>query len=66
VRILCIGGFNHVVRAKNRIKSMYRSRGVAVAGKSVYRSAGREPWQAQLPEACRGLGIRTIGACRWV
>ena len=50
-----------VVRTKNRIKSMYRSRGVAVAGKSVYSSAGREPWQAQLPEACRGP-VRTLYA----
>jgi hypothetical protein len=39
-----------VVRTKNRIKGMYRSRGVAVAGKSVYSSAGREPWQEQLPD----------------
>jgi len=50
-----------VVRTKNRIKSMYRSRGVAVAGKSVYSSAGREPWQEQLPEACRGP-VRTLYA----
>jgi transposase len=50
-----------VVRTKNRIKSMYRSHGVAVAGKSVYSSAGREPWQAQLPEACRGP-VRTLYA----
>jgi transposase len=43
-----------VVRTKNRIKSVYRSRGVPVAGKSVYSSAGREQWQEQLPEAYRG------------
>jgi transposase len=42
-----------VVRGKNRIKSMYRSRGVAVAGQSVYSSAGRKAWQEQLPEAYR-------------
>jgi len=43
-----------VVRTKNRIKSAYRSRGVPVAGKSAYSSAGREQWQEQLPEAYRG------------
>jgi len=42
-----------VVRAKNRIKSVYRSRGVPVAGQSLYSSAGREQWQKQLPEAYR-------------
>jgi hypothetical protein len=50
-----------VVRTKNRIRSMYRSRGVAVAGKSGYSSAGREPSQEQLPEACRGP-VRTLYA----
>jgi hypothetical protein len=50
-----------VVRTKNRIKSMYRSRGVVVAGKSVYSSTDREPWQEQLPEACRGP-VRTLYA----
>jgi len=50
-----------VVRTKNRIKSMHRSRGVAAAGKSVYSSAGREPWHAQLPAACRGP-VRTLYA----
>jgi hypothetical protein len=66
-KALCERGRTHrmvvrdVVRTKNRIKSMYRSRGVAVAGKSVYSSAGRGPWQEQLPEACRGP-VRTLYA----
>jgi hypothetical protein len=43
--------FRKLVRAKNR--RLYRSRGVAVTGQSVYSSAGRKPWQEQLPEAYR-------------
>ena len=43
------------VRVQNRIKALYRSRGVAVgeAGKAIYSSAAREPWQEKLPEASR-------------
>jgi transposase len=50
-----------VVRTKNRIKSVYRSRGVPVAGQSVYSSAGREQWQERLPEAYRAP-LRTLYA----
>lgn len=37
------------VRMQNRIKAIYRSRGVTVAGDSVYRATQREMWLAQLP-----------------
>ena len=42
-----------VVRVQNRIKSLYRSRGVLVSGKAVYSAKGREPLLPQLPEATR-------------
>jgi transposase len=50
-----------VTRTKNRIKSMYRARGVPVGGKAVYGCAGREPAIAQLPIACREP-LRTLYA----
>jgi transposase len=43
-----------VVRVQNRIKALYRSRGVAVAGKSVYAEKGREEFLEKLPDASRG------------
>jgi Transposase and inactivated derivatives len=43
-----------VVRVQNRIKALYRSRGVAVSGKSVYAEKGREEFLEKLPEASRG------------
>lgn len=42
-----------VVRVKNRIKSLYRSRGIAVPGMQVYSVAGREPLLPKLSEATR-------------
>jgi transposase len=39
-----------VVRVQNRIKSYYRSRGIAVPGKTVYSEDGRVPLLSQLPE----------------
>jgi transposase len=42
-----------VVRVQNRLKSLYRSRGVAVSGKEVYTSKGRASWRTKLPEATR-------------
>jgi transposase len=42
-----------VVRVQNRIKSLYRSRGVAVAGKTVDSVKGRESLLTRLPEATR-------------
>jgi transposase len=43
-----------VVRVQNRIKALFRSRGVAVSGKSVYSEKGREEYLEKLPEASRG------------
>jgi len=42
-----------VVRVQNRIKALYRSRGVAVAGQTVYSVHGRQEWLPKLPEASR-------------
>jgi hypothetical protein len=43
------------VRVQNRIKSLFRSRGVAVAGKGVFSTATREAWLKKLPVAARSL-----------
>jgi transposase len=43
-----------VVRVQSRIKALYRSRGVAVSGKSVYADKGREEFLQKLPDASRG------------
>jgi hypothetical protein len=40
-------------RAQNRLKALYRSRGVSTAGKSVYGTAERERWLENLPEQYR-------------
>jgi transposase len=42
------------VRVQNRIKALYRSRGVAVSGKSVYAEKDREEYLAKLSDASRG------------
>jgi transposase len=42
-----------VVRVQNRIKALYRSRGVAVAGKTVYSATGRQEWLPKLPDSAR-------------
>jgi hypothetical protein len=43
-------------RVKNRLKSVYRSRGVGYgAGRSIYGKREREGWLAKLPEASRPL-----------
>lgn len=39
------------VRVQNRIKSLFRSRGVAVGGKGVFSTAEREEWVRKLPAA---------------
>jgi len=39
-----------VVRVKNRLKSLYRSRGIATSGKDIYRSAQRQDWLKKLPQ----------------
>ena len=46
-----------VVRVQNRIKSVYRSRGVAVAGQTVYSVHGRQEWLSKLSEAPRCAAI---------
>ena len=43
------------VRVQNRIKSLFRSRGVAVAGKGVFSVAEREAWLKKLPASARSL-----------
>ena len=42
-----------VVRVQARIKSLYRSRGIPVAGLSVYGARHREEWQQRLPASAR-------------
>jgi transposase len=45
------------VRVQNRIKAVYRSRGVAVAGQTVYSVHGRQEWLPKLPEAARSAAM---------
>jgi transposase len=40
-------------RAQNRLKALYRSRGVSTAGTSVYGTSGREQWLKKLPAPYR-------------
>jgi len=42
-----------VVRVQNRIKALFRSRGVAVSGKSIYSEKGRGAFLEKLPDASR-------------
>jgi len=42
-----------VVRTQNRLKSVYRSRGIGTEGTSIYSMAQREVWLAKLPAASR-------------
>lgn len=42
-----------VARVRNRLKSLYRSRGVSTPGKRVYGAAGRAQWLAKLDPATR-------------
>jgi len=46
-----------VVRTQNRIKSLIRSRGVAVEGKTVYRADGRQEYVDKLPEGTRAAAL---------
>jgi transposase len=41
------------VRIQNRIKALFRSRGVTVAGKAMYSEAKRQELEAKLPSSCR-------------
>ncbi|MBK8694622.1 MAG: hypothetical protein IPN17_20665 [Deltaproteobacteria bacterium] len=45
-----------VVRTQNRIRAMFRSRGVPVVGKAVYGTKEREAWLAKLPTNAQGAG----------
>ena len=38
-------------RVQNRLKALYRSRGVPTPGKTVYNATGREEWLARLPKS---------------
>jgi transposase len=49
-------------RLQNRIKSLYRSRGISTAGKDVYRSSSQETWLGKLPEKVRPLA-RILETC---
>jgi transposase len=42
------------VRVQNRIKALFRSRGIAVSGKGVYSAKAREEHLEKLPDASRG------------
>jgi transposase len=42
-----------VVRVQTRLKVMYRARGIATPGKSVYSPSGRDQWLKQLPVSSR-------------
>lgn len=42
-----------VARTKNRIKSLYRRRGIPCSGDQVYSPAHREDWASRLPEPMR-------------
>jgi hypothetical protein len=46
-----------VVRTQNRLKSVYRSRGVATAGRRVYGQEEREDWLAKLPPPSRAAAM---------
>lgn len=46
-----------VVRTQNRLKSLYRSRGVPVPGQSVYGQAQRAEWLGKLPPPSRAAAL---------
>jgi transposase len=46
-----------IVRTQLRLKTLYRSRGVATPGKHVYNPKGREQWVEKLPVSCRPSAI---------
>jgi hypothetical protein len=41
------------VRTQNRIKALFRARGIAVTGKAIYRKADRAEWLSKLPMSSR-------------
>jgi transposase len=44
------------VRAQNRIKALFRARGISTAGKDIYRASSRARWIGMLPPASRSAG----------
>ncbi len=46
------------VRVQSRIKSLYRSRGILVAGMNVYAARHRKEWQKQLPSSNQTRAMR--------
>ncbi len=52
-----------LVRVQARIKSIYRSRGVATPGRSVYCQRNREQWLQQLPPPARTSAARLYEHC---
>jgi transposase len=46
-----------VARTKNRIKALFRSRGVSVVGNAVYSPAKRDEYLRQLPESSRAAAL---------
>ncbi len=46
------------VRVQSRLKSLYRSRGILVAGANVYGVRHREEWQSQLPSSIQTRATR--------
>src|SRR5262249_28232839 len=55
-----------VVRVQNRVKALYRSRGVAVSGKSVYSEMGRQEWLPKLMNADKPRRTCRLGADDYV
>jgi transposase len=51
-----------VVREQSRLKSIYRARGVAASGVSVYSTRSRSRWLNQLPAASRWAAARLYEA----
>lgn len=46
-----------VTRTRNRLKSLYRSRGVATPGTSVYGETERETWLTKLPASSKAAAL---------
>jgi transposase len=50
-----------VARVKNRLKAVFRSRGLTEAGNDVYREGRKEPWLQKLPASSRRL-VELLGS----
>jgi transposase len=57
------------VRVQNRIKALFRARGIAVVGKAVYSASQREMWLAKLPASSHVAALLLWepydAVCRW-